>query len=342
MTGDADMTHFKVRPSMRPRSAVIIACSLVLLSACSVFGAEDGGYAGAPVQWGIGARPVAMGGAYVAIAEGPSAFWWNPAGIAQIRVNGLEAAWRSMSFDRQAGYLALVHPFGKEDAAMSLGWIYAGVADLYEVSEDGRQGAALSNYTNAATFTFARRFTPALSLGVTLRYIQQNIANINAYTVGFDFGAHLRFVRDWYIGKARIPMSKVRLGAAVHSVGQKYPWTTTKYWVGQGQSSGSSASEKFPLIGRAGITTAWFGDRALISFDGEFNQKQSTRLHAGLEARPLASLALRAGIDDSHPTFGAGVEPRLQSKLSLALDYAFATQPGAIDPEHLFSVGIRF
>ena len=339
MTSEAYMRHDQIC-SVR-RLVVMLVMSLLMSAAGAAFGAEDGGYAGAPVQWGIGARPVAMGGAYVAIAEGPAAFWWNPAGIAQIRVNGLEAAWRSMSFDRQAGYLAFVHPFGKEDAAMSLGWIYAGVTDLYEISEDGRQGAVLSNYTNAATFTFARRFTPALSLGVTLRYIQQNIANINAYTVGFDFGAHIRFVRDWYIGKARIPMSKVRLGATLHRVGQKYPWTTTKYWVGQGQS-GSSANEKFPLIGRAGITTAWFGDRALISFDGEFNQKQSTRMHAGVEARPFASLSLRAGIDDSHPTFGAGFEPRLQSKLALALDYAFATQPGTIDPEHLFSVGIRF
>lgn len=315
--------------------------SAILISAAPACGAEDGGYAGAPVQIGIGARALAMGSAHVAVAEGPTAYWWNPAGVAQIRVNGLEAAWRSMSFDRQNGYVALVHPFGKEDAAMSLGWIYSGVSNLYEVGTDGRQGVSLSNSTNAATFTFARKFSPEFALGVTLRYVQQNIANINAYTVGFDFGTHLRFIRDWELGSFKIPMSKVRLGAAVHCVGQKYPWTTGKYWVNNA-ISGSSVNEKFPLIGRFGIATSWLNDKLLLAFDGEINQQQSARIHAGAEGRPLKYVALRAGIDNNHPTFGAGLEPRLRNKLTLVLDYAYAIQPDKIDAEHLFSLGIRF
>jgi hypothetical protein len=334
------MTHIQVGGRAGCSLVVIIGCSLLLIAGAA-FGAEDGGYAGAPVQWGIGARPVAMGGAFAAVADGPTGFWWNPAGIAQVRINGLEAAWRSMSFDRQAGYLAYLHPFGKEDAAMALGWVYAGVADLYEYSLDGRQGDKLSNYTNAATFTFARRFTPGLSLGVTLRYVQQNIANINAYTIGFDFGAHIRFVRDWYFGQTRIPMSKVRLGASIQRVGQKYPWNTGKYWVQQGET-GSSVDERFPLIARAGIAASLLRDRLLISSDTEIREKQSARLHLGVEGKPHPTVALRAGLDGGHPTLGAGLEPRLRSGLKIVLDYAFAAQPGTIDPEHVFSLGVRF
>lgn len=338
--GKTRMTHDRTSGWSRRLLAVILGYSLALIPAVSL-AAEDGGYVGAPVQWGVGARPVAMGGAFAAVAEGPTGFWWNPAGIAQVRVNGLEAAWRSMSFDRQAGYLAYLHPFSKDDAAMALGWIYAGVADLYEYDEDGQQGGKLSNYTNAATFTFARRFTPELSIGVTLRYIQQNIANVNAYTVGFDFGAHIRFVRDWYIGQTKIPMSKIRLGAAVQRIGQKYPWSTGKYWVRQGKT-GSSADERFPLIARTGVAASLLSDRALLTFDSEFNQKQSARLHVGVEGKPYSSIALRVGLDNGHPTFGAGLEPHLQTGLKIVLDYAFAAQPGTIDPEHLFSLGIRF
>ena len=33
---------------------------------------------------GIGTRPMGMGGAFVAVAEGPSAFYWNPAGLVQM------------------------------------------------------------------------------------------------------------------------------------------------------------------------------------------------------------------------------------------------------------------
>ncbi|MCX7648347.1 MAG: hypothetical protein N2Z60_07035, partial [Elusimicrobiales bacterium] len=45
-------------------------------------------------QWQImGTRPMGMGGAYVALAKGPIAQYWNPAGLALISTqtfNGLE------------------------------------------------------------------------------------------------------------------------------------------------------------------------------------------------------------------------------------------------------------
>jgi hypothetical protein len=326
---------------IKPRALIAAGLLLLALAADVVVAAEDGGYAGASVQWGVGARPVAMGGAYAAIAEGPTGFWWNPAGIAQIRDDQLETAWRAMSFDRQAGYLAFLHPFSREEAAMSLSWTYAGVADLYSYDVDGVQGEKLSNYTNAGTFTFARRFTPALSLGATIRYIQQNIANIDAYTVGFDLGVHVRFLNAQK-GEGTTPfLSNVRIGAALQRINQSYPWTTGDYWVQSGEA-GSSLDERFPLIFRAGIAANLWKDVALVAFDAELNEKQNARLHIGAEARPHPMLALRGGIDDAEPTFGAGFETGLDKSLRLILDYAFALQPGPIDPEHVFSLGVRF
>jgi hypothetical protein len=47
-------------------------------------------------QWQIlGTRPMGMGGAYVAMARGPIAQYWNPAGLAQISTqtfNGFEVS----------------------------------------------------------------------------------------------------------------------------------------------------------------------------------------------------------------------------------------------------------
>jgi hypothetical protein len=303
--------------------------------------AEDGGYAGAPTRWGVGARPVAMGGAYVAVADGPTGFWWNPAGIAQVRENQAEAAWRAMSFDRQTGYVAYLHPFGREEAAMCFSWTYAGVADLYEYDVDGVRGDQISNYTNAGTFTFGRRFSPLVSLGATIRYVQQNIANIDAYTIGFDLGIHLRFVRDWKLGDLNIPMSKVRIGGAVQRMVEKFPWTTGEYWVKQG-ASGSATDERVPVGFRTGIAAFVWKDQALVAVDAEFNEKQDARFHAGAEARPHPQLALRAGIDDSDPTFGAGFDVKMNETVKLILDYAFAVQPGPIDAEHVFSLGVQF
>ena len=226
---------------------------------------------------------------------------------------------------------------------MSLSWTYAGVSDLYEYNIDGVRGDAISNFTNAITFSFGRRFTPTLSVGATLRYLQQNIANINAYTIGFDLGVHLRFVRDWDLGSLRVPMSRVRMGFVVGQLNQKYPWTTGDYWVKHAEP-GTSTDERFPVIFRSGLAVDVWANRALIAIDGEFNEEQSARLHVGAEVHPVTQLALRGGLENADPTFGAGFElPLDKNKLTrLIFDYAFATQPGAIDPEHVLSLGVRF
>lgn len=332
-------THIKIVTVM----AVTVGLSLAPLGMnTSVCAEEDGGYVGAPTQWGIGARPVSMGGAYVAVADGPTGFWWNPAGIAQVREHQGEAAWRAMSFDRQTGYVAFLHPFSREEAAMAFSWTYAGVADLYEYDLDGVRGDQISNFTNAGTFTFGRRFSPVLALGATVRYIQQNIANIDAYTIGFDLGIHFRFLRDWHLGKLTVPMSNVRLGGSVHRINQKYPWLTQEYWVKFDNTWGVSIDERFPLIFRTGMAAQLWKDQALVALDVELNEEQDARLHIGAETRPHPSLALRGGIDGAEPAFGAGFEARLDEKVRLVLDYAYAFQPGPIDGEHVFSLGIRF
>jgi len=325
----------------KPFALIVAGLLIVSLSGGTATAAEDGGYAGAPVQWGVGGRPVAMGGAYVAVATGATGFWWNPAGIAQVRDNQFETAWRAMSFDRQAGYLAFLHPFSREEAAMALSWTYAGVADLYARDVDGVLGDKLSNFTNAGTFTFARRFTPMLAFGATLRYVQQNIDNIDAYTVGFDLGMHVRVYQAREFEDKKPMLSGINIGAAIQRINQSYPWTTGDYWVKSGES-GSSVDEKFPLLFRLGTAATLYKDMAIVAVDGEFSDKQDARFHVGAEFRPHPMLALRGGIDNSNPTFGAGFETNLEKSLKLVLDYAFAVQPGPIDAEHVFSLGVRF
>ncbi len=321
---------------------IAVACLMLATLACgNAIASEDGGYAGASLQWGVGGRPVAMGGAYVAVANGATGFWWNPAGIAQVRENQFETAWRAMSFDRQAGYVAFLHPFSREEAAMAISWTYAGVSDLYERDVDGVLGDKISNFTNAGTFTFARRFTPMLAFGATLRYVQQNIANIDAYTVGFDLGMHMRVYQAREFEDTKPMLSGINLGGAIQRINQSYPWTTGDYWVQSGES-GSSVDEKFPLLFRLGAAASLWKDQAILAVDGEFSDKQDARFHVGAEVRPHPLLALRGGIDNSNPTFGAGFETKLDKSLKLALDYAFAVQPGPIDAEHVFSLGIRF
>lgn len=337
------MNAMRTDTSRVRKTGVSLVAAMVL--AASVFGpgvslADDGGYPGNMLGWSVGVRAAAMGGAFTAISDEATGFAWNPAGVSQVREDRLESAWRVMSFDRRAGYVSFVHPFGREEAAMGLSWVHAGVGDIFEINQDGVPGGAISNATNAATFTFSRRFTRVLSIGLNLRYIQHDIANIDAYTVGFDVGVHLRFAqRGNFAGS--IPVSQFRVGAVVQQLNQQFPWTTGEYWVREGES-GSSFDEKFPLILRAGGAADLWEGRAIVSLDGVFSDKLDTRIHAGIEARPQPMLAVRAGLNHDQPTLGAGWTLPIDENLRLNLDYVFLMQPGPIDAEHMFSLGIRF
>lgn len=342
------------RRTITPRASVAwltigIAALAVIVWAAPVVRAADesGGQASAYLEWGVGARPVGMGGAFTAVASGPTGFWWNPAGVSQERERGFEAALRKMSFDRQAGYAVLLYPVGTEEAAVALSWVYAGVGDLFEVDLDGYRGDQISDFTNAVGFTFGRRFSPphsrlAFSLGVTLRYVQHNIANISAYSIGFDVGAHARYqLRPAYYSEESAP-PELCFGLAVQRLNQKFPWTTTDYWARQGEDAGSSFEDAFPVLVRFGVAATLMKQRLTPAIDIVVDEKQGATWHVGAEGRPHPLLALRAGLDDGDPAFGVGLRPKIRPGIELLFDYAFAVQPDVIDAEHIFSLGIRF
>ncbi len=85
---------------MRSLRVLALATSALLLP----LAAHAGGLARPNVA---GARPVGMGGAYVAVAEDPSAVWYNPAGLAQVRSSqilaGLELAKPTFSYEPADG-----------------------------------------------------------------------------------------------------------------------------------------------------------------------------------------------------------------------------------------------
>lgn len=338
----------------RPRTrwwptALSVVAILMLGTPIGHASGHNGGHVSAYTEWGIGARPVAMGGAYTAVAEGPTGFWWNPAGVAQERHTGIESALRRMSFDRQAGYLAIVLPVGREDAAtVAISWIYAGVGNLFERRlDDGGLGAQISDFTNAATFTFARRFSDPLSrvgiaIGLNLRYVQHNIGGISAYSIGFDLGTQIKYeLRQRFPDDVESP-PELLFGVTVQRLNQKYPWSTSEFWIPRGDESGASFDEKFPLLVRSGTALRFLNGRALAALDIVYEGDQGASLHFGAEGRAHEIFALRAGLDDGDLTFGAGFRPQVRPGLHLNIDYAYAIQPGAIAADHVISLGARF
>lgn len=124
--------------------------------------------AGAQTFETVGARALGMGGAHVAVAEDPTAIWWNPAGLA----TGKPIFSASIEFAR----------FDKERSSFFVG---AGTLPLglsYVRTAEGRLS------THQAGVTVLQSITGNLVAGATLKYVRGSADGQGGNAFTADFG----------------------------------------------------------------------------------------------------------------------------------------------------------
>ncbi|MEE9442436.1 MAG: PorV/PorQ family protein [candidate division Zixibacteria bacterium] len=295
---------------------------ILALLASTVLAEGDGGQPAVFKTMALGGRASAMGGAFTAIAEGGVAPLYNPAGIAQSRKHIISFSYRAMQLDRRLGYANFQMP-AKEMASFSVIWVHAGTSPLQERDNQGNilTGLETTYSENLIGATFAKLFGESLSLGGKAYYIQNTISNINAYTVGIDFGGLFKLDMRKTTLKNVIPL--LRMGMVVENLGATYKWTTTSYWQTRGSERGSTYEEKFPINYRTGIALEK-PDKYIFSADFEVNSESQSKLHLGGEYSYRKMLFLRAGLNDGHPTFGTGFL-KIFTSFALAIDLSYLT-----------------
>lgn len=279
-----------------------------------------GGQPAAFLDFSLGGRPAAMGGAFTAIADGSIGHLFNPAGVAHIRKYTTGFSYRAMELDRRLGYASFVVP-ARENAALAFSWIHAGTSDLEARDELGNIviGQNVSHNENLIGVTFGKRFIPELMIGGKLFYAQNNVASAISYTAGVNFGLlYKQDMRKTFL-KSVFPL--LQTGLTIENLGANYKWTTTDYWVERGRDRGATFDEKFPTNFRTGLALISPG-QYLLTADLEMNSVSMTRLHIGGEYKYGKSLALRAGLDDSSPTAGIGLFKRFDN-FALWIDFAY-------------------
>jgi hypothetical protein len=307
----------------------VLSVFLILMISCPAAVAEtgDGGHAGVFLRLGFGARAMGMGGAFVAVADDATAGFFNPAGLVQIKQRIFGAFYRKMTLDRKLSYVVYNQPI-RDEATIALAWINAGVGDVMGRDSDGHPTEEISNYQNAVHLFLGRRILDQLSVGLGIGYIQYNLANVDAYGIGFGVSVMGR------------PMPKLRLGASLEELGMRYSWASGEYWQQFGLL-GSSVKEDFPFNARVGTSYLLLEDRVLISAELEKNEKQKGRIHLGAEGWALENVAGRIGYDRGSLTLGLGLRQEIQTAI-LGFDYAFISSRVEDDADHLISLQFEF
>lgn len=327
---------------MKKIGLLLVIIAVLYQTAASV----DAGYAGAFLRNGVGARPLGMGGAFTGIAEGAEAVYYNPAGLGFVPRMMLTSGYKTLSLDRHFGFVAVSFPI-RGEAAMAAGWVNFGVSDVIGRGESRQVLGEIGNSSNAFSLSFAKAFDPRISIGASLRYVQEKLDDLESFTIGLDVAA---------IGK---PHEYVSAGFIVQNLGSNYRWESAKYW-----SEGGTYEERFPVVIKFGAAGHLLSNRFIPALDLETSDKGGARFRAGAEfwfvkqvirlvedeyeegaylevEEDFRYAGLRVGLDRGSPTFGGSVFQEFQN-VSFGLEYAFLLGRYGTSVGHLFTFNIGF
>jgi hypothetical protein len=308
-----DITEVMIVP-WRGRKPALVLALLISMLACPVHADEgDAGAAGAYLRMGLGARPMGMGGGYVAVSNDAYASYWNPAGLVQVGNHQIGSMYAVMTLERDLYYISYAHGNGL-DIGVGAGWIRFGVDEIEERDAQGQLIGSFDDAENAYYFSFAKGFASLASVGVSAKYLTHSLYDVTATGFGFDIGLLAR------------PAEIFSLGLVFQDIGTKVEWDTP-----------SDHSDEYPLNIRGGAAIRLLEGDLLMAADLEKNEEQSMRLHAGAEYTLARLLALRVGINDGKLTAGVGA-----SANQLRVDYAYVADKLEEGDSSLISLTLRF
>jgi hypothetical protein len=230
----------------------------------------------------IGARPLALGGAFVSIADDANGVYWNPAGLAWVKkAELLGMMTRAYGVDDLGlYYLSGVGRLGR----VSLGgsWMRLGITDVY--SED--------TFSLAAAWGWKRA-----SLGATLKFLRVDAPGYEAYNDPNYLGAQMEPTFD--LGFQVRPLKTLSFGVAAYNLTRpeiKMIETTNE-------------TDPVPRDLRAGVALTvrevWLLTLDVVKRDVD---ESAYTLHTGTELWFYDAFALRAGVDRGRITMGAAVD----------------------------------
>jgi hypothetical protein len=284
----------------------------------------------------VGARGIALGKAYVACATDGAAAFWNPAGI--MRTPGRTNYFASHSeyvADINLEYASWHHRKQSFGFGLTMGALRSG--DILRTDEFHQEGTG--HYFNANQFflgaSLARSMTDKFSIGMTLKYYQENLDQFQTKAILADLGI-LYFVG---FGDMRIGFAVKNFGGDLKPGGSP-----------PALADGYVASDEFqsfpaPTEGTFGAAKTWqLAQKVTVLTTADFNHpsdfKESFRV--GSEFGINRILFLRAGYETSRQEggFATGFGLQLKRKQFLVrIDYAYSDN-GSFGTTHQISVDL--
>ena len=313
--------------------------AMLIIVICAAGAALADGTTSDPMTIGVGARPLGMGKAYVAVAEDGDAIFMNPAGLARSLNPKLTSMYASLMGDINYVVIGGVYPYGAK-SAIGAGYIGSSLDGIPLTNSSGAS-IGTGRWGNNVMFLSYGTYLSELGLnlgqdvllGANLKYFSTSgsggaSGEANGTGTGYDLDFGALYPVNPYI----------MVGADLQNA---LPASMGKITYASGASDALQHTlklgAKINLIGDENAAISSNDIRKLYgAIDYDYNFKsQPDVLHLGAEFWPTSNLALRAGLDGSDPTAGLGI--RISG---LEFNYAYHPYAGVNEnTTHYFSIG---
>jgi tetratricopeptide (TPR) repeat protein len=258
----------------------LLTLALLLPAFLSLFAphAHAAAEPGAFMQWGAGARSLAMGRAFLAVADDASATYWNPAAMVQIKQKEIMMLQATLYEQTSYSYLSFVNPTAK-------GGVW-GVA-MTKLSSAGFEKVALKTDTQnnivsidkvgsfavgqqAMTFAYGKQITEKLAMGVSLKRVSNTVDAFSQSFNAVDASVFTRVKKNY------------RFGVAVQNAVSQAP---------------ANSNDRLPLTVRIGNAYSLLNDRIILAADINSNRATGMGWNLGTEYWASRKVALRMGLE---------------------------------------------
>lgn len=272
---------------------------------------------------GAGARVFGLGRAFVALADDPSAVYWNPAGLEYVPRMSF-SLFHTPLIVQGASYdfIGFVYPT-LQLGTVGIGYARVGVGDIKVVNENNvYEDGDISSFDFSEIYiSYAKKVIWGLTPGLTFKVQRQSFSFTNQVTsaFGFDVGLMYRpnfdspFLQNLSVGFhfQNLIKQQLKLGANADSLANRL-------------SFGLMKSIPIGLSGKMNFV--------LDYVQGEY---EGGSIHTGAEYIFRDMGTLRLGYDRDTPAFGAGIIYKFVN-----IDYSFGnlSTDGEFGASHRFSL----
>lgn len=288
------------------------------------------------------ARASAMGDAYVSLATGADAVFWNPGGLAWTETSELSITYIDWIFDTYQGALSYALPIVNW-GVFGFQLQYVDYGTFEEAVGSGLTGRTFRPLSYVAGVSYAANLTDRFSTGVTVKYAYESLFDKDytpvfigvateqvktfAQVFLFDFGF------TYHTG-----YRSVRIATSIQNFGSSVRFHRELSAAPLQFRLGISAD----LIGTNGLLADNEQNRVSAEYDLFQPNDYAQQSHIGIEYEFAKTFCLRVGYKFNYDfesfTGGAGVKQEL-SGTQLSFDYSYGSMGVYLGSVHRISIG---